>query len=108
MFYVMLLMKPAVELGKSLHFCQMDWCVGQYCDSNFAIYTSVPVVNCTTSGGFLHGSVSANQTSFSKVISYRCNTGYAIKGAATQAADLKCEADGTWNGTEPVCSGKVH
>ena len=74
-------------------------------ESNFSVYTSVPVVNCTTSGDLLHGSVSANKTSFNQAISYRCSTGYEIKGAATQAAHLKCQADGTWNGTEPTCTG---
>ena len=66
---------------------------------------SVSVVNCTTSGDLVHGTVTANKASFSQVITYRCSTGYGINGAETKEADLKCQADGTWNGTEPMCTG---
>ena len=73
--------------------------------SYFPVYSSVSVVNCTTSGDLLHGSISADKTSFSQVITIRCNTGYGINGRPTQEANLRCQADGTWNATEPSCTG---
>ena len=71
----------------------------------FAVHSFAPVVNCTASGDLLHGYVSTNTTSFNQVITYNCNTGYGINGGAKKATDLRCQADGTWNGASPRCTG---
>jgi hypothetical protein len=47
--------------------------------------------------------VSAPITKYGATASYFCSSGYSLQGDATRT----CQADGTWDGTEPTCTCDV-
>lgn len=49
----------------------------------------------------LNGDVDYQETVFLSMASYTCDSGYLLTGEKKQT----CEADGTWSGEPPVCSG---
>ena len=54
------------------------------------------VINCSLGGGEVH--------SYNITCSFTCNTGYELTGSDTRT----CQSDGSWSGSDDVCSrGKV-
>ncbi|MGB8294230.1 MAG: hypothetical protein WCG85_02260 [Polyangia bacterium] len=58
---------------------------------------------CETPAGIANGVVSAPITKYGATASYFCSSGYSLQGDATRT----CQADGTWDGTEPTCTCDV-
>ena len=48
-----------------------------------------------------NGQVMVMGTTLGSRAMYTCNSGYVLLGSVTR----RCEADGTWSGSEPTCSG---
>ena len=46
-----------------------------------------------------NGASSGTATTFGSVVSYTCNTGYTLSGAAS----VMCEASGSWSDVAPTC-----
>ena len=69
----------------------------------FICYLSV-VVSCGQPGILSNGRVDTSAgTSFGDVARYSCDAGYTLNGASERT----CQADGRWNGTEPICEGET-
>ncbi len=61
-----------------------------------------PVVNCPALDQPDNGILTGNSVTFGFEVTYTCNTGYTLSGAATRV----CQADGNWTGSAPVCNSK--
>ena len=55
-------------------------------------------VTCPEQRQFENGQVSGGNN-YTAIITYECNTGYKLSGRS----QLKCQANGSWNGTAPSC-----
>ena len=42
------------------------------------------------------------QSHFGTIVTFTCDPGYVLEGSRS----IRCQADGNWNGTEPICKGK--
>ena len=62
----------------------------------------IAAVSCPYPRSPSHGSLSGDDFTFGKKISYNCEPGYKITGSRTRT----CTASGTWSGTQPTCTGK--
>ena len=59
-------------------------------------------VNCPVPSAPANGQVSGNGSSFGDVVTFKCNLGYNLTGSATR----RCQADGSWSGTQPSCESE--
>ena len=57
------------------------------------------IVECRKPATVTHGYVEGSEYKAGDSVTYRCTTGYALKGDATR----KCHSDRTWSGDAPVC-----
>ena len=57
-------------------------------------------ISCGPLSNPANGAVSYSTTTYGSTATYSCDTGYTLVGDATRT----CQADGTWSGSEPVCS----
>ena len=81
---------PVGASGFSCGTCDSGWS-GAQCD--------VPIT-CAGAVAPLHGTVSAATATLGNGVTYGCDTGYTLAGAATRT----CQADGTFSGTAPTCT----
>lgn len=51
----------------------------------------------------LNGSVSGTETTFPNEAMFNCDEGFLLKGSTVR----RCQADGSWSGTQASCKGKV-
>ena len=61
-------------------------------------------INCGKPSLPDHGSVSGISTKFPHPVTFTCDSGYEIEGSAVR----RCQANGTWSGTEATCKRKCH
>ncbi|HEY3449985.1 MAG TPA: hypothetical protein VGK67_26775 [Myxococcales bacterium] len=73
--------------------CETGW-TGAACDT---------AVTCSGAAAPAHGSVSAASASFGGTLTYSCDGGYSLSGAATRT----CQADGTFSGLAPTCAANA-
>ena len=57
---------------------------------------------CPAPSAPVNGQVSGNGNSFGDVVTFKCNLGYNLTGSATR----RCQADGSWSGTQPSCESE--
>jgi len=84
-----------VALQTAFHFCRIKWDRGSICVSEITC-AELPVP-----GNVI---ISLVQTSYSvgTNVTFSCQSGYALQGAATS----RCQSDGTWSETSVSCVGK--
>ncbi|KAI8498132.1 hypothetical protein Bbelb_240760 [Branchiostoma belcheri] len=60
-------------------------------------------IQCPTLTAPPNGALSTTATSYQTVVTFTCNTGYQLNGAA----DATCQADGTWSNPVPTCTPRL-
>ena len=64
----------------------------------------ISVVSCGDPGSINNADKSGSTYTYNSQVTYTCQTGYEkTSGSLTRT----CQADGSWNGTAPVCSSKI-
>ncbi len=66
------------------------------------IFCTLFSVTCQSPANIPHGSYSGSEFSVGDSITYTCDDQYFLDGVS----DITC-IDGRWNGTPPICRGKV-
>ena len=51
----------------------------------------------------LNGQMSGNRFEYDKHLQFSCNDGYELVGGSSE---ITCQADGTWDGTVPICNSE--
>lgn len=63
------------------------------------------VINCGDPGVPANGVRLGNDLTYNHTVSFQCSPGFTMD--ADRASTLICTKDRTWNGTKPLCKGKV-
>lgn len=63
------------------------------------------VINCGDPGVPANGVRLGSDFTYNRTVSYQCTPGFTMD--ADRASTLICTKDRTWNGTKPLCKGKV-
>lgn len=64
-----------------------------------------PVINCGDPGVSANGVRLGSDFTYNHTVSFQCSPGFTMD--ADRASTLICTKDRTWNGTKPLCKGKV-
>ena len=63
----------------------------------------VLAVDCGPPQPLRHGTLSGNSTVYPNIVTLACDVGFTLRGTPL----LKCQANGTWSGTDGVCEGPL-
>lgn len=63
------------------------------------------VINCGDPGVPANGVRLGNDFTYNHTVAFQCSPGFTMD--ADRASTLICTKDRTWNGTKPLCKGKV-
>lgn len=63
------------------------------------------VIHCGDPGVPANGVRLGNDFTYNHTVSFQCSPGFNMD--ADRASTLICTKDRTWNGTKPLCKGKV-
>ena len=65
-------------------------------------YTCCTVVDCGSLPDPANGNRIGSSFTYNKVLAFDCNPGYKLVGTQHR----KCQENGFWSGTAPICVGK--
>ncbi|XP_078660161.1 uncharacterized protein LOC144904888 [Branchiostoma floridae x Branchiostoma belcheri] len=82
---------------------ELDGAAAATCQADGTWSNPVPTctpVQCQTLTAPTNGALSTTATSYQTVVTFSCNSGYQLNGAAAAT----CQADGTWSNPVPTCT----
>ena len=68
-----------------------------------AIIFTLLAVNCGGLSSPINGSISGNLTVYPNIVTFGCDPGFILRGFSVR----KCQSNGTWDGYETTCEGKM-
>ena len=83
----------------------MKYCRGrkkQVLGSLASCYLS-SAVDCSEIQAPRNGTVQGEKTVFPSTLSFSCDTGFTLRGSRSR----KCRSNGTWDGEQTNCEGKI-
>lgn len=72
---------------------------------NVCFWVCCAVINCGDPGVPTNGVRLGNDFTYNHTVAFQCSPGFTMD--ADRASTLICTKDRTWNGTKPLCKGKV-
>ena len=70
---------------------------------NAVLKLSLTAVNCSDPGTPTNGQHNLSSTTYTSVVNYICDVGYAIQGSNSRT----CQSNGQWSGSVPRCICKL-
>lgn len=74
-------------------------------DNTMYAFGCCAVINCGDPGVPANGVRLGNDFTYNHTVTFQCSPGFMMD--ADRASTLICTKDRTWNGTKPLCKGKV-
>lgn len=67
-------------------------------------YSHVADTDCPILGKPISGRKYGSEYNHGDIVTFECDQGFVLKGSAVR----RCMENGTWNGTEAICIGKLY